>query len=80
MRTITVSIIAFADGYQQAGFQPVTINPAQPATLDLMLLPKNGSPHFAHAQWADFAGSEAPYGVDLRGQRHRRHPGRRIRR
>ena len=47
------SIIAFADGYQQAGFQPVTINPAQPATLDLMLLPKNGSPHFAHAQWAD---------------------------
>ncbi|HXM43011.1 MAG TPA: hypothetical protein VN924_17285 [Bryobacteraceae bacterium] len=47
------SIVAFANGYQQAGFQPVTISPNAPPTLDLMLLPKNGDFHFAQAQWAD---------------------------
>lgn len=47
------SILAFIDGYEQAGFQPVTIGPHAPAQLDLMLLPKNGTFHFAGARWDD---------------------------
>ncbi len=47
------AIIAFADGYEQAGFQPVKIGPNSPSELDLMLLPKNATFHFANAQWAD---------------------------
>jgi len=47
------SIVAFVDGYLQAGFQPVVIGPSIPGQLDLMLLPKNGSFHFAGARWAD---------------------------
>jgi len=47
------SIIAFADGYEQAGFQPVAVSPQLPGQLDLMLLPKNGTFHFAQAQWTD---------------------------
>jgi hypothetical protein len=47
------SIIAFTDGYEQAGFQPVPIGPNAPSELDLMLLPKNGTFHFAGARWTD---------------------------
>jgi hypothetical protein len=47
------SIVAFADGYEQAGFQPVAIGPNAPCQLDLMLLPKNGDFHFAGARWTD---------------------------
>jgi hypothetical protein len=47
------SIIAFADRYEQAGFQPVAISPNAPGQLDLMLLPKKGTFHFAGAQWTD---------------------------
>ncbi len=47
------SIITFADKYEQAGFQPVKIGPNAPVQLDLMLLSKNGTYHFAGARWAD---------------------------
>ncbi len=47
------SIVAFADGCEQAGFQPVRIGPGVKTQLDLMLLPKNGSLHFAGARWPD---------------------------
>ncbi len=47
------SIIAFADGHEQAGFQPVAIGPNAPVQLDLMLLPKNGAFNFAEARWTD---------------------------
>lgn len=47
------SIIAFAHGHEQAGFQPVAISPNASGQLDLMLLPKDGSFHFANARWAD---------------------------
>lgn len=47
------SIVVWADGYEQAGFQPVAITPGAPVALDLMLLPKNSDFHFAHAQWSD---------------------------
>jgi hypothetical protein len=47
------AIVAFAGGYEQAGFQPVKIGPHAPCQLDLMLLPKNGDFHFGGAQWND---------------------------
>ena len=47
------SIIAFADGHEQAGFQPVKAGPMAPQTLDLMLLKKDGDFHFAQARWSD---------------------------
>jgi hypothetical protein len=47
------SIIAWAKGYEQAGFQPVNIGSQAPQTLDLMLLPKNSTFHFANAKWTD---------------------------
>ncbi len=37
------SIIAFAQGYEQAGLQPVRIGANAPAQVDLMLVPKDGS-------------------------------------
>lgn len=47
------SIVASADGYEQAGFQPVTIGPNAPQTLNLMLLAKDATYHFAQARWSD---------------------------
>jgi hypothetical protein len=47
------SIIAFVDGHEQAGFQPMAIGPHTPSQLDLMLLPKDGTFHFAAAKWND---------------------------
>ncbi len=46
-------VVAFADGYQQSGFRPVPVTPKAPAQLDLMLLAKDGTFHFAQAQWSD---------------------------
>src|SRR5215467_9429583 len=47
------AIIAFVDGYEQAGFQPVVIGPHAPAQVDLMLIAKDGTFKFARAQWSD---------------------------
>lgn len=47
------SIIAWAEAYEQAGFQPVAVNPNAPQHLDLMLLAKKGTFHFAQARWSD---------------------------
>lgn len=47
------AIIVFKPGSEQAGFQPVHINPDLRQTLDLMLLPKDASFHFAQAKWKD---------------------------
>jgi hypothetical protein len=49
------SIIAWAEGYLQAGFQPVKMSAGFPQVLDLMLLPNNGDFHFAQAKWTDIA-------------------------
>ena len=51
--TDNYSILASADGYQQAGFQPVRIGPNAPVQLDLMLLPQKAEYHFAGACWSD---------------------------
>ena len=47
------SIVGWADGFEQSGFQPVHIGPNVPQTLDLMLLPTDGDFHFAAAKWTD---------------------------
>ena len=47
------AIITYVDQYEQAGFQPVNIGPSVPVQLDLMLLPKNSTFHFAAARWSD---------------------------
>jgi hypothetical protein len=47
------TVIASADRYKQAGFTPVNVSRTLPQTLDLMLLPNNGSFRFANASWAD---------------------------
>ena len=46
------AVVASADGYQQAGFFPVTVNPASPAIVDIMLLKKGASFTFRNANWA----------------------------
>jgi len=47
------SVVAFRDGYEQAGFMPVHCTPTTPQTVDIMLLPKNGTYNFASARWAN---------------------------
>jgi hypothetical protein len=47
------SIVASAPGYEQAGFVPVTVVAGAPRVLDLMLLKKDASFHFANAKWSD---------------------------
>jgi hypothetical protein len=45
------SVVAFANGYDQAGFTPVKCSPSIPQVLDIMLLGKNAGFNFAAAQW-----------------------------
>src|SRR5690242_7869601 len=47
------AVIAFADGYQQAGFHPVKVVPGVPQQVDLMLLGKDASFNFSGARLAD---------------------------
>src|SRR5437588_4988116 len=42
----TYTVIAWADGYEQAGFTPVKTSPGVPAVADLMLLRKESSFNF----------------------------------
>jgi hypothetical protein len=45
------TVLAFADGYSQAGFTPVKVTPQLPATVDLMLLRKDATFNFRDARW-----------------------------
>ena len=45
------AVVASADDYQQAGFFPVTANPASPALVDIMLLRSDATLNFANATW-----------------------------
>src|SRR5260370_7050167 len=47
------TVIASADRYKQAGFTPVNVSRTLPQSLDLMLLPNNGSFGFENASWAN---------------------------
>src|SRR5712692_2290232 len=45
------TFLASADGYKDAGFVPVKINPKIVQTVNLMLLPKSNSLNFFNATW-----------------------------
>jgi hypothetical protein len=45
------TVVAFRDGYEQAGFTPVKCSPDAPQILDIMLLKKDGNYNFANAKW-----------------------------
>lgn len=45
------AVVASADGYEQAGFFPVTVNPRNPAAIDIMLLKKSATFNFHNATW-----------------------------
>ena len=45
------TVLAYADGYRQAGYSPVKLCPRNPANLDLMLVPKDPQMNFADALW-----------------------------
>jgi len=45
------TVLASADDYQQAGFTPVQVTPQKPATVDLMLAPKDATFDFHEARW-----------------------------
>lgn len=58
------TVIAWAAGYQQAGFAPVRLSPQVVQVVDLMLLPKESAYSFAQARWAAL---QAEHRVALRG-------------
>jgi hypothetical protein len=45
------TVVASADGYSQAGFTPVTVNPRSPGIVDIMLLGKDATYSFRDARW-----------------------------
>lgn len=45
------TVIASANGYEQAGFFPVKAKPSLPQTVDIMLLHRDGSFNFNAASW-----------------------------
>jgi hypothetical protein len=45
------AVVASAAGYQQAGFFPVTANPANPAVVDIMLVKNDATFNFRNASW-----------------------------
>jgi len=47
------TVIAAADGCEQAGFYPVNVAPNTPQNLDVMLLRKDAGFNFSGAQWKD---------------------------
>lgn len=54
------SVIAFVEGYKQAGYYPVKLSPAAPVTVDLMLIPNNPVFNFAGFTW-DAAKLKLPF-------------------
>lgn len=59
------TVLAYADGYQQAGFVPVMLSPAVPATVDLMLIPKDPQLNFANAKWKTVSAQYPFLGTDV---------------
>jgi len=61
------AVIAYVDGYKQAGFAPVTLSPAATATVDLMLIPNEPVFNFAGLTW-EAAQVKMPFLAALPGQ------------
>lgn len=60
------AVVAWADGYQQAGFFPVVINPVNPAVIDIMLLRNDAVFNFRNAGWDQLNRNYPAYGALLR--------------
>lgn len=45
------TIVVTADGYEMDAWRPITVSAVGQVTVDILLLPKNGAPHFAEANW-----------------------------
>lgn len=45
------SVIAYVDGFRQAGYAPVALSPKAPVTVDIMLIPKDPVFNFAGLTW-----------------------------
>jgi hypothetical protein len=52
------TFLASADGYKDAGFFPVQINPEVVQTVNLMILPKSNAFNFANATWNKLGASK----------------------
>jgi hypothetical protein len=52
------TVVAFAEGYSQAGFTPVKCSPQFPQVVDIMLLRKDASYRFVDSQWGALAASQ----------------------
>jgi hypothetical protein len=50
------SVIAFRDGFRQAGFAPVKLSKAFDTTLDIMLIPNDPGFSFVNARWPAVSG------------------------
>jgi len=53
------AVVASADGYEQAGFYPVTLSPTGPNIVDIMLLGKNAG--FSFAKWGQLKSDHPTY-------------------
>lgn len=47
------TVVVSSGAFQDSGWAPVRVHPTAPETLDLMVLPKDGSLHFGNAKWTD---------------------------
>jgi hypothetical protein len=52
------TVLAFAKGYEQAGYKPIKCSPKLPEALDIMLLKKDGAFRFADAKWGTLLASQ----------------------
>src|SRR5260370_13100244 len=74
------TVVAWASGFEQAGFTPVRIKPTTTTVVDLMLLGSNTDFSFSQAKWDVLTQAKPPFlklltagydhGTDARG-RHR---------
>jgi hypothetical protein len=59
------TVLVWADGYQQAGFTPVTLSDQAAKVLDIMLIPKDPGFSFAAARWDAVSASYPFLGGDV---------------
>jgi len=60
------AVVASADGYEQAGFYPITASPATPAVVDIMLLGRFANFNFRNATWPRLNQNYPAYAALLR--------------
>ena len=62
------TVVAYAGGYEQAGYTPVKCSPGTPQRLDVLLLKKSAGFNFAAARWDTLAASRPKlYGILAHG-------------